>query len=163
MIIHLLLKTQLVFSFFLKRVFKVDHFRSLYWICYTIASVVYVLFFFCLQSHMGSYLLDPWPGKEPSTPSPQLEGGILTTGQSVQSHVQFMRQVFSGVSGLCSQLWDQQAGSRYEALQPPMLRLMTTTLCLTGNCFSNLAAAFLRFNPLVYVPVLFINNNDHYS
>ena len=162
MIIHLLLKTQLVFSFFLKRVFKVDHFRSLYWICYNIASVVYVLFFLSTITY-GILSLDPWPGKEPSTPSPQLEGGILTTGQSVQSHVQFMRQVFSGVSGLCSQLWDQRAGSRYEALQLPVLRLMTTTLCLTGNCFSNLAAAFLRFNPLVYVPVLFINNNDHYS
>ena len=60
------------FWFFLKIFFDVDHFKSLYWICYHIVSV---LCFGCLiERHVGSYLA-PWPGIEPEPPAQ--EGGSL--------------------------------------------------------------------------------------
>ena len=47
--------------------------KSLYWICYSIASVL--CFVFWAPSHVG--ILAPWPGIEPA--SPEL-GEVLTIG-----------------------------------------------------------------------------------
>ena len=68
-------------SIFLKIFFfDVDHFESLYQICYIITSV-YILFFL----HVG--ILAPQPGIEPITLA--LEGEVLTTGPPGMSHVPF--------------------------------------------------------------------------
>ena len=46
-----------------------DYFRNLYWICYNIASILWVFFFFCHKAN-GVY----W------THAHGLEGKVLTTG-----------------------------------------------------------------------------------
>ena len=51
-----------------------DHFKSLYWICYNIAS----LFMFWLFGLEAGGILAPALGTEPALPP--LEGRILTTG-----------------------------------------------------------------------------------
>ena len=58
-----------VFFFFF--LFDVDHFKSLYWICYNIAPVL--CFGFLVPGHVGSR-----PRIEPSCPA--LDGEVLTTG-----------------------------------------------------------------------------------
>ena len=55
-----------------KDFFDVDHFLSLYWICYSIASV----FWFFVFKACG--ILAPWPGVEP--PPPALEAKVPTPG-----------------------------------------------------------------------------------
>ena len=65
---------------FLKIFFDVDHFESLYQICYIIASV-YILAFW----HVG--VLAPQPGTEPITLA--LEGEVLTSGPPGMNHVPF--------------------------------------------------------------------------
>ena len=61
--------------FFLRFFFDVEHFfKSLYWICYNIASVL--CFVFLPWGACG--ILAPWPGIKPAPPS--LEGEVLTTG-----------------------------------------------------------------------------------
>ena len=54
--------------------FDVGHLKSLYWICYNIAFVVYVLFF----GFKACGFLAPLPGIKPAPPV--LEGEVLTTG-----------------------------------------------------------------------------------
>ena len=51
-----------------------DHFLSLYWICYNIASVLYFGFF----GHEACGILASQPGIKPAPPA--LEGEVLTTG-----------------------------------------------------------------------------------
>ena len=70
----------LLIYFFKDFFFDVDHFESLYQICYIITSV-YILFFW----HVG--ILAPQPGIEPITLA--LEGEVLTTGPPGMSHVPF--------------------------------------------------------------------------
>ena len=60
----------LLLIYFFKDFFDVDHFESLYQICYIITSV-YILAFW----HVG--ILAPQPGTEPTAPAS--EGGFLTT------------------------------------------------------------------------------------
>ena len=62
-------------NFFFKIFFFVDHFNNLDWICYNIASVLWV-FLFHVQEACG--ILAPSPGIKPSPPA--LEGKVLTTG-----------------------------------------------------------------------------------
>ena len=49
-------------------------FLSLYWICYSIASVLC----FLVLGHLVCGILAPWPGIEPAPPA--VEGEVLTTG-----------------------------------------------------------------------------------
>ena len=68
-----------IYSFFLqlfKRIFfNVDHFYSLYWLCYNTACLL--CFGFLAPKQVGSQL--PQPGVKPTTPA--LEGEVLTSGQ----------------------------------------------------------------------------------
>ena len=64
------------FSFLLKK-FGVDHFKSLYWICYNIVSASHFDFF----AHEARGTLALQPGITPVTPA--LEGRVLSTGQPV--------------------------------------------------------------------------------
>ena len=57
-----------------------DHFWSLYWICYNIASVLCLGFFcfcFCF-CHKACRIFAPWPGIKPAPPT--LEDKVLITG-----------------------------------------------------------------------------------
>ena len=54
--------------------FDVGQFKSLYWICYSAASVLCFVFF----GHEARGILVPQPGIEPAPPA--LEGEVLTTG-----------------------------------------------------------------------------------
>ena len=56
------------------RILEWDHFESVYWICYNIASVLYIYIFD--QEACG--ILASQPGMEPTPPA--LEGKLLTTG-----------------------------------------------------------------------------------
>ena len=58
---------------FLKSVFDVDRFLHLYWICYSVASMLWFLVFGC--AHV---VLAPWPGTEPTPLA--LDAAVLTTG-----------------------------------------------------------------------------------
>ena len=49
--------------------------KSLYWICYNIASFFFMFGFFV---HNACKILAPWPGIEPAPHV--LEGKVLTTG-----------------------------------------------------------------------------------
>ena len=62
-------------SFCFKNFCDVDHFQSLYWICYNIASLVCALGFF---GHNTFGSLAPQPRIEPLPPA--LEGEVLNTG-----------------------------------------------------------------------------------
>ena len=75
------------FCFF--RIFDVDHFLSLYWICYSIVSVSFLCFGFLTDRLMGSYLPD-WRSSPPSV----LEGEVLTTGPPGKS-LAFSFDIFS--------------------------------------------------------------------
>ena len=61
------------FFFNLKIFFYVNHFLSLHWICYDIASVLCSLFF----GQKACGILSPQPRIEPTTPA--LEGKVPTT------------------------------------------------------------------------------------
>ena len=54
-----------------------DHFWSLYWICYNTASVLCLGFFCFCFCHKACRILAPWPRIKPAPPT--LEGKVLTT------------------------------------------------------------------------------------
>ena len=58
-----------------------SHFERLYWMCYNVDSVFYILVF----DHEAYEILAPWPGIEPTPPS--LEGEVLTTGPPGKTQV----------------------------------------------------------------------------
>ena len=62
------------FFFFFLRYVDVDHFKSLYWLCYNVASVS--CFWFADQEVCR--ILAPWQGIRPSPPA--VKGEVLTTG-----------------------------------------------------------------------------------
>ena len=68
-----------------------DHFKSLYWICYNIAFVLCfgVFFFF---GHNACGILAPQPGIEPAPPA--LEGEVLTTGPPGKSLSHVLRKEY---------------------------------------------------------------------
>ena len=45
---------QFTYSLVSSLFFYVDHFKSLYWICYSIATVFSFVFFFLVTRHVGS-------------------------------------------------------------------------------------------------------------
>ena len=63
-----------MFFFFFLKFFDVDHFKSLYWICYNISSALW----FGFLAAGTCRVLAPWPGIKPVPPT--LEGEVLTTG-----------------------------------------------------------------------------------
>ena len=69
------------FYFFFKDFFDVDHFKSLYWICYNIASVLCFGF-------LAWRILAPQPGIKPVPPA--LEGKVLTTAEPGKSLPYFL-------------------------------------------------------------------------
>ena len=70
---------KLPISLFFKICFEMDHLKSLYWICYSIASVLcFLSFFFFFFWLWAMWDLAPWAGVEPEHPA--LEGEVLTTG-----------------------------------------------------------------------------------
>ena len=82
-VLHSEAKTRNIqFTIFLKDLFGVDHFfKSLYWMCSNIASVLCFGFF-----GLGACgILPPWPGIEPAPPA--LEGKVLTTGPPGKSPI----------------------------------------------------------------------------
>ena len=60
----------------LRFLFNMERFKSLYGICYNIASVLWLFFFFFATAH--NEILTPQPGIKPT--APVLEGKVLTTG-----------------------------------------------------------------------------------
>ena len=69
-----------------------DHFLSLYWICYNIVSVL--CFGFLALRHVGG-ILAPWPGIEPAPPA--LKGEVLTTGLPGKSLIFFLIEHLKGL------------------------------------------------------------------
>ena len=61
-----LLALQTFWFFFSPRIFDMEHFKSLYWICYNIASILCFGFFGCKACGI---LVVPWPGFEPAPPA----------------------------------------------------------------------------------------------
>ena len=61
-----LLALQTFWFFFSPRTFDMEHFKSLYWICYNIASILCFGFFGCKACGI---LVVPWPGFEPAPPA----------------------------------------------------------------------------------------------
>ena len=57
--------------------------KSLFWICYSIASVL-CFFFFFFFGHEACRILAPQPGIEPTTPA--LEGEALSTEIPIQGN-----------------------------------------------------------------------------
>ena len=74
--VFFLMNSIIHFTSFLKIFFDVDHFKSLYWICYSIASVLCFGF-------LAHGILAPRPGIEPVPPA--LEGKVLITAQPGKS------------------------------------------------------------------------------
>ena len=78
---------------FLRDCFKnVEHFKSVYWIWYTIAAVLYCGFFDCKVYR----ILAPWPGIELAFPA--LEGEVLIAGPLRESLKLFL---ISSIVALC--------------------------------------------------------------
>lgn len=61
-----------------------DHFKNLFWICYSIASI----FMFWFFGQEACEILAPWPGSKPAPPT--LEDDVLTTGPPGRSFQAFL-------------------------------------------------------------------------
>ena len=85
--------------FLLKIFFDMDHFLSLYWICYNNASVLCFGFF----GHEAGGILVPWPRIQPVPPAS--EG--FTTGPPGKSSHRILNKAFQHTTKMCYILWDQ--------------------------------------------------------